>query len=101
MVLDGLLNQSITKIFNLNHLTIYLKTDNTLKYSTVKNNFLKVGDVNGFGYKVIAKYIFYKDYFVTKETFWKLYYKDEKKHKIKCEKKEKIYKLLEVIRDVL
>lgn len=79
---------------------IYLKPDNTLKYSTTKNN-LEVGETNGYGYLVLGKYLLYNNCYVTNKTFMNLYNKDLKKERIKQDRKEKIYKILEEIRNAI
>lgn len=86
---------------NFHYLIIYLKTDNTYKFSIKNNNFLEVGDYNGFGHLVVGKYIFYNGYFVTRYTFSKLYHEDSKKQSKKEQKNKKLFEILEAIKDVL
>jgi len=82
------------------NLVIYLKPNNTLKYSTTKNN-LEVGETNGYGHLVLGKYVLYNNCYVTDKTFVYLFNKDLQKDNIKQQKIDKLYKILEEIRNAI
>ena len=79
---------------------IYLRPNNTFKYSTTMNN-LEVGETNGYGYLVLGKYYLYNNCYLTKDSYYKALDNHFQKQKIKRERKEKIYKILEEIRNAL